>query len=894
MRRLNVLAILVAAVLLVAACTPGVAPSATAEPTNAAPAITTEPARPATVGIDAASIVDTTPASQVVTISFATAPEMLAIYEPLVASFQQANPGISVQLVDNETLITPVVTNDGTITSDQGSLREILSGADAADVSPTPEAIAKGWVADLQPLMDADPAFDRDDFNPGALDAYGHDGHAYLAPSFMWVGLLSYNKDLWARRGLPAPDPAWSWQDLKAAAEQLVHRRGTTIDVYGMLDWDGGYRAMLAELADAKATVGPAQAARLDRPDIATALEQAAALVRSGAIYQPQGAWGSPDEYRDAILAQHVALWPADVLDAGARPSFPVGSVPFPGTSIGVGGFVMSAGTQHANETWRWIAFLSHQSIAWPFGGPGPVPARKSVAEHSGYWSRLDPDAAAATRAALGRPPAPLLPEFDPRSFVLLRRALAEVAGGQKTATEALHDAQADLEQQLAQAPVEPTPATDHIVVEPPAVAAPGATTIVFAAPGGGQDPIARVARAFNEQNNGVFVQLKHINLPGGGTHIAEIASQSDCFMGDGPPQPDDRPAVLDLQPLLDADPTFARDDYPRVLVAPFQDAGKLYGLPHAVDFRVLHYNQTLFDGAGIAHPTGAWTLDDLARAAQSLTRGPDSARQYGFASTILQWRDVFFFLDRQGASATTGSGDMTQPNFTDPNVAQAIRAYLDLLRAASPHRRLTGYTNGEAVDTNAIALVGGGRVGMWFDFGAFGTSAGRFIGFAHAIAPPPLASGPLTSNDFRETGLYIATKTQHPEACWAWLKALSADITALRGAFPARTSLSIADAFAAQAPPGAADVYRAYRQAFERTPANTPPQPTAAQSPVDFYWFFRAIDRALQGKNLDRELEDAQALTEQFLACVRTGASGSDCAQQIDPQYAGWRNVAR
>jgi hypothetical protein len=61
----------------------------------------------------------------------------------------------------------------------------------------------------------------------------------------------------------------------------------------------------------------------------------------------------------------------------------------------------------------------------------------------------------------------------------------------------------------------------------------------------------------------------------------------------------------------------------------------------------------------------------------------------------------------------------------------------------------------------------------------------------------------------------------------------------------------------------------------------------------IDYYWFFRAIDHALQGKNLERELANAQTLTEQYLACVRGGAKGSICATQVDPSYQGWRNPA-
>ena len=54
----------------------------------------------------------------------------------------------------------------------------------------------------------------------------------------------------------------------------------------------------------------------------------------------------------------------------------------------------------------------------------------------------------------------------------------------------------------------------------------------------------------------------------------------------------------------------------------------------------------------------------------------------------------------------------------------------------------------------------------------------------------------------------------------------------------------------------------------------------------IDYYWFYQAIDHALQGKNLEQELAAAQTLTEQYVACVRSDGDGQTCAQQVDPNY--------
>jgi hypothetical protein len=101
---------------------------------------------------------------------------------------------------------------------------------------------------------------------------------------------------------------------------------------------------------------------------------------------------------------------------------------------------------------------------------------------------------------------------------------------------------------------------------------------------------------------------------------------------------------------------------------------------------------------------------------------------------------------------------------------------------------------------------------------------------------------------------------------------------------FPARRSAAQSDAFTQSASPGAMEVYEAYLSLLDR--ATILPPPSDAQ--FDLYWFYRAIDRALQGEDLERELQEAQQLTEQYLACVQAGGAGAVCATQVDPEYAG------
>ncbi|HEX9373349.1 MAG TPA: extracellular solute-binding protein, partial [Roseiflexaceae bacterium] len=396
-----------------------------------------------------------------------------------------------------------------------------------------------------------------------------------------------------------------------------------------------------------------------------------------------------------------------------------------------------------------------------------------------------------------------------------------------------------------------------------------------------------------NRQHPEIYIQIKSTELKGP-TSLAEMAAASDCFTWPDPAGASQISGTLDLAPLADADAEFKPDDYPPALLAPFKRGTSLYGLPYQLKLPALTYNQTAFEAAGLAHPNTNWTADDFLSAAKQLTSGEGGAKRYGYASLGAQTEDLRFFMSLLGAPVTHDGA----PNFTDPKVEQAARFYIDLLKNYSPHKQIQGYTRDLAFGGDAFKLIDEGRVGMWFDAGGInimiiGPGPGGRQNYTRSLAPPPGADK-ASPDDFQVSGLYITAKTQHPDACWQWLKFLSGDLSALDGSFPARRSLAESQAFASSAPAGAAEVYAAYRPALDRAPDPSGAQNKPASAPLDLFWFFRAVDRALQGKELHRELADAQALTEQYLTCVRSGAAAETCATQVDPTYQGFAGSDR
>jgi ABC-type glycerol-3-phosphate transport system substrate-binding protein len=879
MRKSSIVLLALSAALALSACGFAAAPPAGVDGSEAAVGTPT-------AGSDA-GVAPTADSGAGVTITFGAASFARHVYEPLIAAFNAQHPGITVQWVS----LDQVYRGGGDPTD---RARQIASLADTAATEASQDQFQRGWLYDLKPLIDADPSFDRGDFYPSALGSTTTaDGAIFALPQALDVPLLFYNKDLWALRGLRSPAPDWTWQDVQAAAQQLAQKQGSTVTVYGLAD-EAAYAAVLvAELKSAGLDLAttPPDSAHVDRPEIAAALQRMANLVTSGAFYLPAQGAASPKTAGQLIANQQIAIWgpklAAIVADSqpgkgGVAPGFTLGvAVPPPTPAAGPGvsqGYVMSSGTQHPNQAWIWLSFLSKQLVAdaGDAQGAGMLPPRKSLAQQSALWSRLDGETRAAVEAALARPApansnAGMLDAYEP-----LLRAIESIAGG-KSAAQAAREAQAAIAERAAQAQLRPTaaPNAQPIVVATPVpnVAPANATTITFGMPlPKGDDQATRLVQEFNQSDQGVFVQLKDTFTGNDFLTPSQAAAQADCFASPFPPAESELTATLDLQPLIDADASFQLGDYPAALLAPYRQGGQLHGLPWGVNMRMLIYNKDLFDAAGIQPPSAAWTMDDLRSAARSLTSGQGDTKQYGLIIPRSTDEAAKFLVHLLGAATAQGSGETLRPNFTDPKVVEAARQVVDLLKSDTPHTRL----DGDSEDFGP--LTADGRAGMWFAWGMYAYGQDR-PQFTMAMAAPPLAQAVLDPDDVSTSSMYISAQTDKQQACWTWLKYISSSaVGGAGGNIPSRRSAAHSDAINQQQP-GLAAAYDAYAAALDRAG-----QLASGRAAIDYRWFYQAIDRALQGKNIEQELAAAQALTEQHLACVRGGGDARSCEQQVDP----------
>lgn len=844
------------------------------------------------------------PAAEPVTITFGAYEYVRATYEPLIEQFNAANPDIQVQFISLDEAM-----NAG---DDSVPWERRLAGV--ADTFATwgagAASVEQGFVRDLAPFIAVDAGLAESDFYPGAIerDAQGRVG---LLPTTLQLPLFMYNRDLWEARGVARPTADWTWADVRAAAEGLARREGDTIESYGL---------MLASRADLVGTGAlhslgaltegqESGAIDLASPPFVAALEEIVAMVRDGVVYTPpeypDGSFLYSSDYMPLINEGRMGMWRSEHFQQldGESVDFAVGLAPVPASTrqwqgVSRQGVAMSGGTLHPEQAWRWLAFLSWQDTVESGRGPEAIVARRSLAEASERWTSLDEEERAAVGAALAQLATGGGREEGRRSSAFWQvpnavgEALTAVLDDGETPEAALAAAQATLDAAVAaaaQLTATPGATPEPIVVatpQPVVAAAPDAARISFVTTEWSNDELRKQASAFNQQFPQYFVTIEQFEWPqgGGGASIGDVVATGDCAQAWGPPVDADRERLLDLRPLLDADQSLAAGDIPAGLLASYEHEGGLLGLPYAVSFRSVQYNQELFDAAGLPYPTAEWTLDEFVGLAEALNTAEGDEGIYGFVPQS-GW-DLFVYLTLAGVPMVTGAGEGVEPDFATPELAAAIEGYFSLLRAASPAEGISGYARDQP-DDNLYQLVDAGRAALWFAYGFNTVHSSGTTEFTRGTAPLPISGG-ARPTEFFSRGLYISATSASPEACWAWLRFMLDAPTGYGDGFPARSSIAESPAFLDSAPAGAAELYAVVKPALaEEVVGNG--MMAVYRANFNLYWLLRAADRAFKGADLGQELADAQFFTEQHLACVRGGEERGACAKQVDPTYDGW-----
>lgn len=296
-------------------------------------------------------------------------------YQSLIAAFQEQQPYINVQFIPLDDLI-----DDSTSRLDKSRIAGL---ADTAILYSPPTAAEKRLFLSLEPLIDADNAYADNKFWPNLRT-----GCPAGLPVEFYLGLIFYDRTMFAEQNISEPTVNWSWHDFTQITQELTKQDGSQITRYGFLP--------------------PTIPSLMLQPLIAGALPDGNAAPESQAIfnavewyttlsndnYLPDwSAETNPNALQEELInSGRAAMWYGTNGELAQYQghfgeSLGVAALPANGTPTTPTNVIcaaISAGTAQPEAAWQWVKFLAENMPT------AVIPVQPAVAESSRYWQQFD------------------------------------------------------------------------------------------------------------------------------------------------------------------------------------------------------------------------------------------------------------------------------------------------------------------------------------------------------------------------------------------------------------------------------------------------------------------------------------------------------------------------
>lgn len=242
------------------------------------------------------------------------------------------------------------------------------------------------------------------------------------------------------------------------------------------------------------------------------------------------------------------------------------------------------------------------------------------------------------------------------------------------------------------------------------------------------------------------------------------------------------RGALLDITDLISNDPVLGDPDY----FFPFEEErstydGRWYGIGSTFQWRMLYYNRTLLEEAGIplpsTDPEAAWSWDEFIEYTTRLTT--DSAGNHPSDAAfdvddVEQWG--FFAPDWHYDNYVVSNGGLiidpsTREYALDQQAAyEGVQAFADLrlTHMVAPQASML-----EQMGMNAWQMLASGRVAIIQD-GNWALQDISQLGMDFGVAVLPALKEPASITSSSMTGIY--SQTENPEAAWELFRYLNLD----------------------------------------------------------------------------------------------------------------------
>jgi len=768
--------------------------------------------------------------------------------DTVLPRFHEQHPEIHVEIVPLDSSLTSLPDTAANLQQHWDDTEALVSTADVLYVSRynlSLESTRAGYFLDLQPLLDVSTTFNSDDFEPSVYNSFRWDGGTWAIPTIIDAMGLMYRPADFDAAGAPYPERGWTLQQMGDAARLLDG---------GLVVFDFSLPSALRALS--ASNFYDLDTPRLATPELADLLTQWAQLEAEGVI---SSQIRSPEETPFQITSSYLLAGDAEVS------AIPLTLEPF--------GVAVSRGTAYPEAAFALVEFLSQspEVTQAQFGG---VPARISLRTESRF-----PEVDAYMQDAIAN----ALPAPDVLMGNYAAAALNRVRAGEDALT-VLQAIEADASSALLGASMGQTNIIEVATIVPTPVIAQDEIALNFGlvsnSPGTtDRQAWQRVIENFVAQDPQIAAITLNVIEPTSPNWNEGIEIENDCFFWGYNALSQYTPAqILDLQPLIDADPNFNRDDVLAGVMQQVQRDNGTWALPVSIYPYVLRYNTQMLADAGVTIPENGWTAGEFLDALNQLqTAYPGRAL---FAPDV---RGVAFsmLLAGFGALPIDYRTDPPSYNFTDPTTVETARQILDVAREGtivySPLAafRFTNYPTPDPVAFYVDQLM------YSFTGNAYGDEANAYAvtNFPHGADYTPVA--------YDLSMLFISANTQQPEACYRFISTLARTPELFSGMPAYRSVLDAPETAASRG----ADALATFQNFADQLAA---PNLVVVDNPIFESLFLKfAFDRYVKDNaDLDAGLAQAQQSVQDFQACadgVDTANSGLDdrlltCVDQVDP----------
>jgi ABC-type glycerol-3-phosphate transport system substrate-binding protein len=276
-----------------------------------------------------------------------------------------------------------------------------------------------------------------------------------------------------------------------------------------------------------------------------------------------------------------------------------------------------------------------------------------------------------------------------------------------------------------------------------------------------------RMARAFEEEHPGIHVEIVHRPWSQYFTWLREEwrdgRSPDVMFLNYIPSYV----AMGELEPLdryVKNEATLMADFYP-ALLAGFRANNQIYGIPRDNDTKVIYYNRSLFQEAGMPLPRPDWTWEDLRRTAVGLTDQGAAPPRYGFGFEPDFWWLVWLW--QNGGEIVDDPMQPTKVLLDSPENADALQFLQNLIHSD----RVTPPV--DQLNTEDMAkLFRDGRLAMLFGNHALVPWFTNTAELSWDVVPLP--RGRTRANVAGGAGYTISRRSEHKDAAWQLVRFLS------------------------------------------------------------------------------------------------------------------------